>query len=378
MLNGNGRKAEKLERVSCNLCGARQDLPVYRKVFYEVEYHIGKCAVCGLVYVNPRHFATEGDDYFRGPYLSTIEENGKLRSNIALIYDQVMRHIDAYLYPGRLLDVGCAMGHFMQFARARGWEATGVECSPYAAAWAREHFAGRTHAVCDLSAARFPSAHADAAVLIEVIEHLPNPRVTLAEVLRILKPGGIIYVTTPNFECYRSLLLREEWEPIIPTGHLYYFTSRTLGALLRSVGFTGVVDLGKPSSFEEDLEFARSTGKLRLEDHALDDLWRRLCAEDASKISNGRGEGLTFCAQKPLSGPGMPASRRTSAQNLEAMQGRVVQAFGPESRIYYVNDGARHWVTSTDWITRRGMRFPEDIVNVPLEEIRSIPEGPPV
>ena len=198
-----------------------------------------------------------------------------------------MSHLESYLYPGRLLDVGCAMGHFMNFARQRGWDVTGVECSHYAAAWGRERFRVRIHSICNLSKVQYPSDHCDAAVMVEVVEHLPSPRQALAEVFRVLKPGGVFCLTTPNFVSYRSLLLREEWEPIIPSGHLYYFTAETLGAVLRSVGFSDVVQLTRPARFEEDLRFAQSTGNLRLDDAAVEELRARLTAEDAAKVSNG-------------------------------------------------------------------------------------------
>ncbi len=169
-------------------------------------------------------------------------------------------YLNAYLNPGRLLDVGCAMGHFMNFARQHGWDTVGTECSGYAAKRARERFLMRARHQCVLSQARFPPEFCDAAVLIEVVEHLPAPRQTLAEVFRILKPGGVICVTTPNFASYRSLLLLDEWSPIIPSGHLYYFTGPSLEKTLSAAGFREVVNLTKPTSFEDDLRFAGLAG----------------------------------------------------------------------------------------------------------------------
>ena len=66
-----------LESVACDLCGAMQEVAVYSKVEADGAYRIVRCSGCGLVYVNPRSFAEEHDGYFRGPYLATIEENGK-------------------------------------------------------------------------------------------------------------------------------------------------------------------------------------------------------------------------------------------------------------------------------------------------------------
>jgi SAM-dependent methyltransferase len=372
---------QKLQGVDCDLCGASQETLVFSKVLLEHDYRIVRCSSCGLVYVNPRRFAAENDGYFSGPYLSTIEEKGKLRDNIASLYTEVTSHLEAYLYPGRLLDVGCAMGHFMDFARQHGWDVTGVECSRYAAAWGREHFRLRIHSRCDLSHAQYPGDYCDAAVMVEVVEHLPSPRQALAEVFRVLKPGGVFCLTTPNFESYRSLLLREEWEPVIPSGHLYYFTGETLEALLRSVGFCNVVQLTNRASFEEDLLFAKESGKLKMDDASVDELKARLLSEDSDKVSNRRTEGLFLCAEKPMSG--LVRASRKSKSSTAPLEGKLVKASklvgkSEDTKVFYVDRGVRHWVISTEWILSRGLRFPADLRLISPQELAAIPEGPPI
>lgn len=367
-----------MDIVACDLCGTTQDVPLFLKSEEDCEYRIAQCTVCGLVYVNPRTFAAEHDGYFRGPYLATIEENGKLRDTIERLYFEIMANLETYLYPGRLLDVGCAMGHFMDYARRRGWDVTGVECSRYAAAWGREHFGLRIHPICELTRAKFPSDYCDAATMVEVIEHLPSPRHALSEMLRVLRPGGAICLTTPNFASYRSLLLREKWEVIIPSGHLYYFTSETLGALLKSVGFSDIVELTKPASFADDFAYAIKCGGPHVNRTPVEELKVQLQRADTGKPSNGRSEGLVFCARKPPA-RGLQASRRGAS--LAEVEGKLVQArkqAGADSRIFYIEHGVRHWVTNSDWITSRGLRLPEDLTIVGPYDLSSLPEGPAI
>ena len=368
-------KDKPSESVACNLCGGRDSEIVLRKRAWDIDYTIVRCTGCGLVYVNPRRVAVEADEYFSGPYLSTIEENGRLNGGVEILYRDIVEILDAYVTPGRLLDVGCAMGHFMHFARMHGWSVCGVESSPYAAKWGWENFGLRIHPTGILSDAYFPPEYCDAGVLVEVVEHLPDPRSTLAEVFRILKPGGAICLTTPNFDSYRSLLLREEWAPIIPSGHLYYFTHNTLSSLLKDVGFTDVADLTKPASFPEDLEFAAAGGQLHLDATEVEKLRARLALEDASLPKNRRGEGLVLAARKPPGGPSGFMNATSRGMALPDLEGKLVQS--PLSpKIFFVSGGVKYWVVSPVWIQKRGLRVPEDVH--PVDRLDTIPEGFPI
>ena len=168
---------------------------------------------------------------------------------------------------------------------------------------------------------------------------------------------------------------------VIPSGHLYYFTVETLGALLRSIGFSGVVQLTKPASFEEDLRFARQSRKLRMDDAAMEELKARLLSEDADKVSNGWREGLVLCAQKPMSG-GVRASRKAMA-SMTPLEGKLVKVskligMSEDARVFCIDRGVKHWVTSAEWITTRGLRFPEDLLLVPPQDLAAVPEGPAI
>jgi SAM-dependent methyltransferase len=356
------------ERVACNICGSNET----RQVFQKWSFSIVQCVECGLVYVNPRAFRIEADDYFEGPYLSTIEKDGQLDTGIGTLYGEIIYNLNNRVALGKLLDVGCAMGHFLEFARRYGWEVEGVECSPYAARYAAERFRVTVHPVCVLKDANLPHNYYNSCVLVEVIEHLPDPRETMTEVWRLLEPGGLAYVTTPNFACYRSLLLREDWHAIIPVGHLYYFDSASLGKLLSSIGFIEVEDLTGPGDYAADLKFAQESGHLKPGNTGF------------SLSSAGRAEGLVMCARKPWDSANQQsvAVEKVTRQAFKtSFEGCLIRRPGdtPEDqKVYFVENGRKRWVTTSEWIIAKGMNWPSDVQFVTAEELDGILPGPPL
>lgn len=138
----------------------------------------------------------------------------------------------------RLLDVGCSSGALLMAARTMGFEAEGVEVSERAAATARR--AGLKVFTGLLESARFPDASFDAETLIELIEHLRDPRPLLAECRRILKPGGILLATTPNAASWTARVMGGRWHGFSLTamgGHISFFNPRSIGAIARRAGF---------------------------------------------------------------------------------------------------------------------------------------------
>jgi SAM-dependent methyltransferase len=106
----------------------------------------------------------------------------------------------------------------------------------------------------DLAEARFADAAFDAVTLWDVIEHLPDPRQSLLEVARILRPGGVCSVVTPDVGSLAARVLGARWEEMqkMPE-HIYFFDRSSLATLLRAAGFEPLEwgTVGKRMSVEE-------------------------------------------------------------------------------------------------------------------------------
>lgn len=137
----------------------------------------------------------------------------------------------------RLLDVGCSSGAFLQSALHLGFTAEGVEPSADAAQTARA--AGLTVFTGYLEQAQFADASFDAITLIEIVEHLRDAHSLLQECARILKPGGVVLVTTPNAHSWTARAMGARWAGFSLNdmgGHISFFNPHSIEILATRCG----------------------------------------------------------------------------------------------------------------------------------------------
>jgi SAM-dependent methyltransferase len=135
----------------------------------------------------------------------------------------------------RVLDIGCAAGALLARLRDRGWDCTGVEICRAEAEYSRRERKLDVRSLA-LEENRFPAAGFDAVLASHLIEHLNDPAAFAAEAYRILEPGGVFIVTTPNIGGFQARLFRGRWRSAI-FDHLYLFSVKTLSALVTQKGF---------------------------------------------------------------------------------------------------------------------------------------------
>jgi 2-polyprenyl-3-methyl-5-hydroxy-6-metoxy-1,4-benzoquinol methylase len=193
---------------------------------------IVECRSCGIVYMNPRpHHLAVQDAYGDVEDVRYVEEE---EGRVATFSDS-LSHVRRFAPSGRLLDVGCHVGTFIELAEDAGFEVAGVEPSRWAARRAEARVNGPVH-VGVVEDAPLPEGAYDVVTMWDVIEHLPDPASTLRAVHSALRPGGVFAVTTMDVEALFPRVAGRFW-PWYMQMHLVYFSRRTLGELLRSCGF---------------------------------------------------------------------------------------------------------------------------------------------
>ena len=197
-------------------------------------FELFACDSCATLYTASLPAAGGGEDY--DSYYTA--ENLTVPDFVARRLDEIVSSFAPYREHNRLLDVGCGAGSFLEAARRGGWRAYGVEVSRTACAHVRglgfEVFCG------ELSGANYPAGHFDVVVASEVLEHVPDPRAMLREIARILRPGGLLWATTPHGRGFSARVLGLGWSAVSPPEHLHLFSVASLRRALAEAGFSRV------------------------------------------------------------------------------------------------------------------------------------------
>lgn len=190
------------------------------------------CGACGTVYMFPlpdpaaaRALSTGAfTDYFRKADKKMRRARGRMRGLARCVSE------------GRFLDVGCSGGFMVEAARARGFDAWGLDVDPVAIDYARSHYPENTYVLGPVEGLEAPAGGFDLIYSSEVIEHVPDVNGFVAALARLLRPGGILFVTTPDISHWRRPRKLEAWDGFRPPGHCIYFRPSSLRYLLERHG----------------------------------------------------------------------------------------------------------------------------------------------
>jgi 2-polyprenyl-3-methyl-5-hydroxy-6-metoxy-1,4-benzoquinol methylase len=239
-INGVKQVEGEARRVPCALCGAQDTRRLYTKYGWGIE----RCRRCSLVYANPRPpqsavLERYNKEYFWNEYLPAAGAAGGVIDDAVLDgrHAAMLELIRGEAPDGRrMLEVGSGAGLFLRAASRAGWDPAGLELSEDGASFARDRL-GLDVRTEPAEAMSFAASSFDVAVMFDVIEHLFDPRAVLGATRRALRPGGLVVLTTPNFDALSRYALGLAWAVLNPFEHMYYFTEKTLSALLDACGY---------------------------------------------------------------------------------------------------------------------------------------------
>ncbi|HUS09854.1 MAG TPA: class I SAM-dependent methyltransferase [Pyrinomonadaceae bacterium] len=214
----------------CPACGQRRS----NSRGLKNDFQLLSCQVCATLYTATNPELNEQEDY--DAYYTS--ENLTVPTFINSILDEIVATFEPYRNNNLLLDVGCGAGTFLEAAARAGWDATGVEVSRTAA----DHVTSKGFEVfCgELEKAGYPDRHFDVVILSEVLEHVPDPKALLKASAKVLRPGGLLWGTTPHGRGISARILGLGWSIVCPPEHLQLFSLAGMKGLLSGAGFKQV------------------------------------------------------------------------------------------------------------------------------------------
>ena len=303
------KRPSKTVGGQCPLCEAT----VARRLVTKNGCDVVRCTACGLVFVWPQPSAAELEALYSSPTYHAAVDEAERRRYFATRLKQVEELVPRR---GRVLDVGCSQGLFLEAARAEGWDAVGIDLNRKAVAEAAARGLDVVHG--ELRAGRFESASFDVVTLFDLIEHVRQPAELLTACYDALRPGGLLMLTTPDVSgllprlTYVAFgLTLGAWGHPTPPAHLVQFSPRTVSQMLVRTGFEAV------DIWTEHIPMAYSAGKL--ENSIVDVL--------AGRHRSKPGHVSTPKEATVGSAPGLPApppSRKSLLRKLLRTSVRVV------------------------------------------------------
>ena len=242
-------KDDFVEQVDCTLCGIDDTRELFQardKVFYfdRTEFPAVQCRRCGLVYLNPRPCGPGKAAFYEHEYPFYQDENGC--GQLLHHYQPVIDYLNTR-EPGRLLDIGTGNSPFLPTMKEKGWQVTGTELVENLIDYYREQY--DIELFCgELEDAGFEDSSFDAVTIMGVLEHVPNPRLMLDDVARIMKDDGLLALWCFN-RGLEARLLGKYWLGFDTPRHIYSFSYDTILRLLDETGFELRGSLFRPISY---------------------------------------------------------------------------------------------------------------------------------
>jgi 2-polyprenyl-3-methyl-5-hydroxy-6-metoxy-1,4-benzoquinol methylase len=213
------------QRQPCIVCKEEK----FTKFAEEGYFQALKCDECGMISVNP-HYTEEGLDKFYSSYYENRSIDNELSELRKIMYVEDMDWIQKFINKGKVLDIGCSDGSFLNFFDKNLWDRHGIDLTGDALEIAK----GRGIEIHQGKIWETDVGDGyDLVMMRGVIEHFRDPIIALKKCVEILKPGGVLFITaTPAGNSFAFNVYRHKWKLFTPYEHIHFFTVDLLSKLL--------------------------------------------------------------------------------------------------------------------------------------------------
>lgn len=242
---------EEVKRtVKCHVCGSTKWETLFigydrNLATTDEQFVVIQCTECGLGRTVPQISPNEFSRYYPDNFyqIKPLPRNLFRKFFFYQAEARLRRHEKAKVNglkkiksQGKILDVGCGMGHFLVEATRAGYDVTGIEYSEIASEYARSVFKLRV-ITGDFLNYSFNEEQFDIITLWHVLEHFHEPWIILKKIFSLLRPHGLLVISLPNFSSFQARLFRHRWLHLDLPRHLYHYSPPNLERLVLQFGF---------------------------------------------------------------------------------------------------------------------------------------------
>jgi len=214
------------DQYSCIVCSSDSFSLWAKQNYLEAK----KCKKCGMISVNP-HLSKEGLDFFYKNYLKNRLEDKLLSKQRESAYIIDKNWLEIFIDTGKILDVGCSGGFFLNKFDPKKWIRKGIEITNESKKFAKENFN------IDVLVGNFIDLNIeetfDVITFRGVIEHFSDPVTCLKKAVSILKKNAYLFISaTPNGSSFGFYVYREKWRLFTPLEHIHFFSIKHLDSIL--------------------------------------------------------------------------------------------------------------------------------------------------
>lgn len=214
----------------CPACHGRKAVHWGEKSGFEIF----GCSGCGSLYTDRVPDISEAENY--DEYYT--DSNLSVPDFIITRVGEIIAEFESSRETNRMLDIGFGAGTMLDVAKGHGGDAHGLEVSRPAVDQARKRGYEVFH--CDLKGAGYPDNYFDVVTASEILEHLPNPEEDLAEIARVLRPGGVFWGTTPSARSISFRILKLNWSVLSPPEHIQLYSKAGARLMLTNAEFNQI------------------------------------------------------------------------------------------------------------------------------------------
>ena len=226
----------------CPLCGSDSILELYHITRYNNPFSITTCRECSFQFMNPRFNQKVIEQFYNKEYYEGTADYAYFDERDTekfppYVLEKRVEKIHRFIKSGKFLDVGSSFGGLLNSAK-KYYMPFGIEVSPYAGNYTKKEYGDSIH-IGTLVNHSFKKQSFSVITMIEVLEHLHNPVVSLKECYDLLAEGGLFVIQTANMDGIQAKILKDNYAYYMP-GHLSYFTKNNLTNTLKNIGFSKI------------------------------------------------------------------------------------------------------------------------------------------